>query len=565
MKINVFVPKIGKNIILDDTRDFIARGGQAALYGKNQYAFKIYHDPAKMIPVKKIQELQNIKPDNVLKPIDIIYDKRKKPLGYIMTLVKKGHPICKLFTKSFKTANTISSQDIVAIAQKSQMTVADIHSGGFLIVDLNEFNLMISSDFVTPIFLDVDSYQTPTFPANALMESVRDPLVQNNQFTAMSDWFSWAIVTFQLYVGIHPYKGSHPNYKRKEWRKRMDEGISVFNKDVSIPSACLPFSVIPKRHLDWFKEIFVNNGRSIPPLPDSMAPVGIITYVSKIIRSGNFKTDEVFSYPDAIVDIFTDFGITYIATTSALYRDSKQVAKKKRKNRTLVLIVSGKPVIIDHEADTLKLATFDQKFNVQESASEIMYKDNRLYSVYVDNLFEHIITDMSGKFIHTKRLVSRILSNQAKIFDGVIIQRSLNASIVILPFETGKCITRTVPELNDYRILNAKAEGNIMVVLGEKNGLYHRLVFVFSNDFSSYDIRLTEDVSYSDINFTVLPDGLCVLVSGDSEIELFKDNSKVKVVDNPPFDSTMKLFNINGRVHYVNGNKVFSATMITNK
>jgi len=76
---------------------------------------------------------------------------------------------------------------------------------------------MITNNYKTPIFLDVDSYQTPSFHADALMESVRDPLIQNNKFTELSDWYSFGIVVFQMYIGIHPFKGRHPNFKKNEW------------------------------------------------------------------------------------------------------------------------------------------------------------------------------------------------------------------------------------------------------------------------------------------------------------------------------------------------------------
>jgi len=562
MKIKVQVPLIGSPVSLDDNKDFIARGGQAAIYGKGQYAFKIYHDRKSMIPVKKIQELKTITMPNVLNPLDIIYDSKKQPIGYIMSLVGKGHPMCKLFTKNFKINNGVDAQDIVDIVTRMQTTVSDIHKLQFLIVDLNELNLMVSDDFTTPIFLDVDSYQTPTFPADALMESVRDPLVTKNQFTEFSDWYSWAVVSFQLYIGIHPYKGSHPSYKRKDWRKRMDDGVSVFDKDAGLPTACLPFTVIPQRHLDWYKAVFVKNERTVPPLAGSIAPVGIILDFTKIIKSGNFDSQVAYSFPDQITRVFTDMGITYIATTAGLYRSDKQVVQKKSKHESYILIINGKPIIVQHyDKKEIRLGTIDKKFLVSQDAQKVMYKDNRMYSVYLDNLFEHNLATVNGHICHTKKRVASIISNQATIHDGVIIQESLDTTIAIIPFETGKCITKQIPELKEYRIISAKAESNVMVVLCEKNGEYHRLVFVFDEFFSQYDVRLAEDVPYTDINFTVLPGGPCILVSGDSEIEIFKDNSKVKIVDNPPFDSSMKLFNINGRVHYINGNKVYSATM----
>ena len=46
-------------------RDYIAEGGEGAVFRKGGLAYKIYHDSSKMIPVAKIKELQGIKKENV--------------------------------------------------------------------------------------------------------------------------------------------------------------------------------------------------------------------------------------------------------------------------------------------------------------------------------------------------------------------------------------------------------------------------------------------------------------------------------------------------------------------
>ena len=66
-------------------------------------------------------------------------------------------------------------------------------------------------------------------------------------------------------------------------------------------------------------------------------------------------------------------------------------------------------------------------------------------------------------------------------------------------------------------------------------------------------------VAMTEVNFTVLPNGATVLAT-DTDVDIFKGN-KLKRIDNAPFDASNKLFNISGTVYYVDGNKIYQASM----
>lgn len=57
-------------------------------------------------------------------------------------------------------------------------------------VDLNELNVLVGSSFVEPFMIETDSYQTPSYRATAIMDSIRDRLVPTGQFALLTDWFS---------------------------------------------------------------------------------------------------------------------------------------------------------------------------------------------------------------------------------------------------------------------------------------------------------------------------------------------------------------------------------------
>ena len=103
-------------------------------------------------------------------------------------------------------------------------------------------------------------------------------------------------------------------------------------------------------------------------------------------------------------------------------------------------------------------------------------------------------------------------------------------------------------------MVDAKAERNIIVIIAEKGGQYDRFIIVFKKDYSDFDVRKVDDIAYDGINFTVLESGLCLLLASPDELELFGNNQSVNVLQNPPFDSTMKLFSTSDGAFFINGN-----------
>ena len=78
-------------------------------------------------------------------------------------------------------------------------------------------------------------------------------------------------------------------------------------------------------------------------------------------------------------------------------------------------------------------------------------------------------------------------------------------------------------------------------------------------DYNGYTVRVSKDVSYSEINLTVMPNGVAVMAT-ESDVEIFKDTS-VKAVDSPPFDSTTKIYNESGVIHYIDGKDIYRVKM----
>ena len=561
MKCTYTVAGLGRVTLTD--KEFLASGGEAQIFVKDGTAYKIYHDPKDIIPTAKLKELQAIKSANVLKPENVIYDPSGVPVGVTMVYKKDTVALCQLFTKVFKARNGISNDRITALIEFIQNIVAnEIHPADCLVVDMNELNILTSMDFKTPFFIDVDSYQTPSFRATALMESVRDHLVHGNNWTTDSDWYSFAIIAFTLWINIHPYRGSHPDYKANDWQKRMEDGVSVFDPKATIPAICNPFSVIPPSHLDWLKRILLKNERGAPPRMGAAATAGVAMPAAfKIIASSDkFAVSKVEECVENILGIFNYIGINYMMGTNAIHKGRATLPiEVAGYSKVLMCEADSVPVIAKLKNGTAEFNDSQGKFIGKIAAKDMMYRNACIYTVNSEILTENTFVQYGDRIVHATRMAGNVLGLATKVFDGVIFQDLLGKAYLTLPYQKGKCATFPAKELDGYRVLDARSEKNICGVMAERKGVYYLFILTFNENYSSYTLRVNKDVPYSDVNLTVLPNGVAVLAT-TTTCEIFKDSS-VKVIDNPPFNSTTRLFNYSGGIHYVDGRDIMAVNV----
>lgn len=559
--------KIGNSGIVTITdKNYKAAGGEGSIYVNSGMAYKLYHEPdKKQFPAKKLQELQLIQNSHVVIPKDIIYDpKDGKPLGYTTNYVDNVEPLLKLFTRTFKDDNNISFQQINNLVKQMQGVVGDVHAAQCLIVDLNELNVLVGlGASMTPWFIDTDSYSTPSFKATAIMDSVRDRRVTKFDRQGVmhynpdieSDWFSWSVLAFQLYCNIHPYRGSHPNYKPKDKAKQMDDGVSVFHKDVRVPPSVNDFKVIPSRHLDYFKRVFLNGERGVPPLPDSNVPMLVPTQVITIQGTDKIGVTEVSAYSNAIIAVATIMGVYYVATKTHIYANKKEVGTHNAKKIVLCSATDGTLVVAEQDNDN-KIHFRDlTKADAIGTATgeELFTRNNAIYTAARGKLIENTFTSFGGKIIHRIAEVENLSVSSSKMYDGCVLQDLLGKIFLTLPYKQGSCFSKHIPQLDGYRIVGAKAEKNFVVVLGEKKGQYDRFILVYDKTFTKCDVRKVEDVTYGQINMTVMDNGLCILITGD-DMELFSSANTIEIINNPPLDSSMKLFSSSDGVFFINNN-----------
>ena len=547
----------GQVITLTD-RDFKCKGGEANLYIKNGIAYKVCHTPSIMIPEAKVKELQNLDSPLIIRPVDYIFDDDKL-VGFTMkALDATCVPLVKLFTNSFRDANNITNDHVIALNENIKHETYDIHNRNILIVDGNELNYMVDDDFVTPYFIDVNSWQTPSFPATAIMPSIRDYATKG--FSILTDWFSFSIVSFQLFIGIHPFRGIADGFKKKDLAGRIKANVSVLNPKVKVPDAARDFSLIPSAYMDWYFKLF-EKGERIPP-PALPGTAGETQVKIILIQSTNsFEIREIKEYPDEVLYYGNFFGNSITKTKKQIYinRTDYNVSQGVE---VVYVMPEMVPMFVKIEDKHVELKSLDSNYTVKPvniKCSQLMINNNILYLKNRGKLVEMHFEVFGNTIIPTPKKVWKTEEQSSEMFSGVVAQSVLGDAFLVIPYD-GKCKNVKTPELDDYRIIDAKYENGVCVVIGHKDGQYDKLIFKFDAG-SKYSFRVIEDVDYLPINFVALDNGLCIMINEDDSVEIFLnrlDKDNVKRIEDPEIHSTMKLTKDGVSAMFIKGNKVFS-------
>ena len=573
MKVNIKGTK--KSVILQP-KDYIAGGGEGDVYAKDGIAYKLYKDPAKMIPEGKMADLSGISAANVIRPLEIVCDENGNNLGYTMTHVKDTLTLCQLFPRSFKEREGLDPQKVLNLVRSMQTDVQAIHKAGVLIVDLNEMNTLVSKDFGQAFWIDVDSYQTKHFKATAIMASVSDPQVKSNLFSEGSDWFSFAVLAFQLFIGIHPYKGKHPTIKGME--DRMKASLSVFDPSVALPPVCYPLDVIPPVYRDWFKAVLQSGKRAAPP-SDLQATAPVFTKLTHAILSSQKLVIQLLRALGDANEVVRQFayeasaGLEVAQTSKSLFIGSHAHVSGSdlihvgftsgaqplavtlgsvKKNRLHIYPVQGGQCEgLDLHVD--EVSTYQGRVYVRSGSSilELGFIGNQK-------------SDGQLNVVVVPKQVCSVMTPSIQMFQGGILSSMLGDIYVSLFPRTKASFQVRLPELDGFRILDAKFDSGVLMVVAGKKGIYSRFVFRFADDFSSYDSRRVGDITANGLNFVVLDSGVCVCLTEEDNLELFsskKDAASIKVVEDKTLGGDMKLVKLKGRLGFVRGNSVYEMRM----
>lgn len=539
-------------------RNFLAEGGEGKLYASKDRVYKIYIDENKVISKDKINDLGQLTDPVIIRPLESIYKKSGKRIGFSMQKVNNPVALARTFTTSYWNNQNITPDKMMALIKTMQKTVRFIHDKGFLQVDGNEFNYMVNSALTKPYFIDVDSFQTPNYPATAIMPSIRD--YTQNKFNAGTDWFSFAIVAFQMMTGIHPFKGRHADFRKGDFEGRIKAGISVFNKDVSYPSSTRDFSIIPNDYLDWFKALFVNGDRIAPP-DGTVQVAGAL--VKKIIKDGkHISIKKIATYDTPIRRMNVIYGQYVIMAGEFLYvgktqyavpRNAKGVFIRDNGNPLFTLIENNKLSIIDGKEQT--------KIDSGLEVDKVFVVGNIPYVIRDTDLIEVNIVELNNKVVVTPGIARKVLPNATIVYNGLIVQSVLGKTHLMIPARSGFMPVIPVPELDGYKIIDAKYENNVvMVSVADNAGDYYQVRLRFNEDFTQYDIDIRDDIE-NPLNFSVLDKGVIISILKDGVMEVVANtpnSAAVRVVEDKQVSGTIQIFNDNGRLGAFLGSELYT-------
>ena len=558
----------GKGQVDLTQREFIAKGGEGSIYGKGNIIYKIYEDLSLMIPEAKIDELQILTNPLILKPREIVLDRRKRVVGFTMDWIKNTIDLCKLFTNGFRERNNFS--DPTQLIENIREIISEIHKCNCLIVDGNEFNYLADSmNFSTPYFIDVNSYQTPSFPATAIMPSIRDYSCGNN-FSEYSDWFSFAIICCQLFVGIHPFKGRHPAFKKNDLQGRMKANVSIFNKDIEIPPMTRDLNLIPTNYKDWFISLFDKSNRELPP-----SLVGkVIVVPFKILptkkSTDNFIIDLIKEFDSEVLFYGVKNGIVVVKTKEKIYLNYKEEYSVTSDVEVVFTPAWLTPVLVKIEDQRLKFKSLgDEIGKLDIECTDKMIVENTLYIRNEGKLIEIALDNINKRVVPSVKSTSwDIMPYSSEIFSNVIYQNIMGNPYLGIPIpkigELSSFIEIKIPELEGYKIIDAKYENHVCMVVSHKLGQYDRFILRFDKNFRSYDCRVIEDIDYTAINFVVLDNGIVVSMNEDDRMEIFSNNIKnkeVSTIADPDINSTLRLCKNGVKLMFFQDNKLYRIQM----
>lgn len=556
---NVYVN--GKKIVLTQ-QDYVTKGGEGSIYRKGKVAFKIYEDLKKMIPLAKIGELSKLTDPSIVGPKEPVYSDQKYLNGFTMDWLGGNIiALCKLFTNTFRDANAITPDMTTELVENIKLKTHYIHQNGCLIVDGNELNYMVKDDFVTPYFIDVNTWKTPSFEATAIMPSIRD--WTSDKFNQNTDWFSFAIIAFQLFVGIHPFKGKHSGYKKNDFINRIKDGVSVFNTEVRLPPAARDFNLIPKGYKDWFFKIFEHGNRVPPPhLPGELGRVSVQVHL--IQSTDNFEIRELVEFPENVLYHNAIYKLTKTTDHIIIGKTPYNVTDAEVVFTPLTQI----PILTKIVDNRVRFKAINNTNPVLDLvASDMMIVNNILYLRNKEKLMEMDFKVMGGKVHAMIKRTWIIEPNASKIFSNVIYQSALGAAVLAIPLSIATksaFITKRLPEIDEYQILDARYENRICVLTGHKSGHYDRIIIIFDEKHDKYRLRIVKDVDYTPINFTTLDNGVCILITDDDAIEIFLnriDKPDVKRIEDPVINSTMRLCKDGTTAKFFRDNKIYQIKM----
>lgn len=578
----------GKGAVVLTPTDHLATGGEGAVYLKNGLVFKIFLDANKAKAngmLEKIALLSQLRHPFLVAPKDVLLDDKHNVIGYYMDEAK-GAPLMKIFTNSWRDVNAFSNVQSIELVENMREAVTQAHAFGAIMVDANETNYLAHG--VQPRVIDVDSWQIGRHKATAIMPSIRD--FHAKVFDTNSDWFSWAVVSFQVFTGVHPYKGTHPDFKKGDMQARMQANASVFDKRVRLNSAVRDFSLIPAPLLDWYERVLQQGERSTPPSAlQSQSPKKLTKKMRMVVgSSGLVKHEHIRSFAGAIRHVGAN-GVAYVRMGEDLHAFDlvRQQAITQMSTADIERLFANDAILVrqgdafmyiwtsgTHLQGRLVFGEKDPR-HLQPSltnllplaAQGLVVVGDRFFALnkHSDNgLVELTLVPMGQNIVLAIKSAWPINVQSTQFFDGCAVMDCLGAPFLVVP-QGDALVMLPARTLTGLKLINGYTRGPSMVWIhgiSRQDGLIYRMEL--RSDGKEFQLLKSSVVDAPILNVTVNARGVAVSIFEDGMVTAQSTTgSTQKQVPDANVTLEMKLFTMSDGVFYTTAKDVFRLSLST--
>jgi hypothetical protein len=309
------------------------------------------------------------------------------------------------------------------------------------------------------------------------------------------------------------------------------------------------------------------DGLRCPPPIDFTAAIVIVPVIKKVSGTDQLEIMEYAEYDGDIRGFWSDGTHLTVVTDKTVFLNKTPVCPTPAGGVVGVVYTpkASRAILVEGWRPP-KLYNLTDRKDIQLGAtcSGMVVHDDRIYIHSRDRVQEVILTDAGTQVIASTKETAQTLEHATQMFPGVIIQNLLGSFYVSLLIASGSAQQVKMPELDGYRVMDAKYQKGVLMVLGEKKGKYNRLVIRFGG-LSGYDTREVKDVQPAPLNFTVLDSGVCICMNEEEKLELFASrpgSTSIKIIDDPVFANDLTILgNIGGQVVFSQGNKIYRMKM----
>lgn len=582
----------GKGEVVLRPTDHLATGGEGSVYQKNNLIYKLFLQPERAAAsgmADKIGLLSRIRHPFIISPIDVLHDAQHRMVGYYMAQAD-GVPLMKTFTNSWRDQNNFTDAQSAKLVENMREAVMAAHALDAVMVDGNETNYLAAG--TDPRIIDVDSWQIGKHPATAIMPSVRD--YHASCLDEHSDWFSWGVVSFQVFTGIHPYKGTHPSFKKGDLEARMRANASVFDSRVRLNAAVRDFACIPPRLLDWYEGVFAQGERSAPPSAFASAAPAHLTRRLRVVQAGvpgapaaNVRHERVHGFAGVVRHVSAN-GVAFYGAGTALQAYDlvrRQVlpsltadeitrlfanqAALVRHGDGFVLVaktdtgLSGR--IVGGERDPVRAQTATNALPL--ACTRLVMFGNRLFALNPasDNgLVELELSTMGARSMLTIKTAWSGTVQSMRFFDGFAAMDCLGMPFLVVP-EGDTLVMRRAAALAGYKLVNGFARGSSRLWLhgvSREDGQIYRLELGSSANGREAELLDARVVDEAEMNLAVSARGIAVGLWEDGKLTVQNtEGSSIREVADAALSREMHLFALPDGIYYTKGADVFKLTL----